>query len=388
LIKEWHPTKNEDLTPEQIASGSHKKVWWKCPKGPDHEWLQSPSVRTLMGTGCPSCQGLQVSVTNSLATQYPHLAKEWHPKRNNNIKPENIVAFSNKKVWWVCPEGPDHEWQAAPSTRITQNQGCPFCAGKQVSVTNSLASLDPELAQEWHPTKNGNITPSMVTAGSGKEVWWKCSEGPDHEWQAPVNARNSGFGCPYCRGFEVSVTNSLAVLYPDIAKEWHPTKNGDTTPDQVVIGSGRKYWWQCSSDKSHEWPAQVYSRTKMGTGCPICLDMVDGARVSQVQRDLCDMLNGKLNQPLNNYNIDVAIERDGVQIAVEYDAWYWHGGREEYDSQRDAKMIDSGWRVLRIKSNKNLPTKIQLNKAILLLLEGETYTEIILDDWGGGPTKF
>ncbi|MCH7599227.1 MAG: zinc-ribbon domain-containing protein [Myxococcales bacterium] len=41
-------------------------------------------------------------------------------------------------------------------------------------MTNSLRSLFPKLAQEWHPTKNGELTPSDVVAGSHSKAWWKC----------------------------------------------------------------------------------------------------------------------------------------------------------------------------------------------------------------------
>ena len=48
----------------------------------------------------------------------------------------------------------------------------------------SLAETHPELATEWHPTKN-SLLPWQVSAGSNKKVWWKCEKGPDHEWEAP-----------------------------------------------------------------------------------------------------------------------------------------------------------------------------------------------------------
>ncbi len=58
LAKQWHRTKNGDLTPADATSGTHKKVWWKCPNGPDHEWLATVASRTQGGVGCPSCAGL------------------------------------------------------------------------------------------------------------------------------------------------------------------------------------------------------------------------------------------------------------------------------------------------------------------------------------------
>ena len=38
LAAEWHPTKNDGLTPDLIVAAATVKVWWKCPKAPDHEW--------------------------------------------------------------------------------------------------------------------------------------------------------------------------------------------------------------------------------------------------------------------------------------------------------------------------------------------------------------
>ena len=46
--------------------------------------------------------------------------------------------------------------------------------------------------------KNGNLRPENITAGSGKNVWWKCAKG--HEWVARISSRKAGNGCPYCVG--------------------------------------------------------------------------------------------------------------------------------------------------------------------------------------------
>ena len=34
----------------------------------------------------------------------------------------------------------------------------------------------PHLVKEWHPTKNGDLTPKDVTYGSNKKVWWRWGE--------------------------------------------------------------------------------------------------------------------------------------------------------------------------------------------------------------------
>lgn len=61
-----------------------------------------------------------------------------------------------------------------------------------------LASFRPDMAEQWHPTKNGRLSSRDVTARSGRKVWWMCPEG--HEWQATVASRSSGGGCPVRSG--------------------------------------------------------------------------------------------------------------------------------------------------------------------------------------------
>ena len=64
----------------------------------------------------------------------------------------------------------------------------------------NLAKLHPNLAKEWHPTKNEDLEPTDVTPGSDQKVWWRCLKNPKHEWQALVYSRARGSGCPYCAG--------------------------------------------------------------------------------------------------------------------------------------------------------------------------------------------
>jgi len=259
LAKEWHPTKNGKLTPSAVFAGSEKKVWWKCKNG--HEWQASIAGRN-QGIGCPYCANKKTCKDNCLQTTNPELAKEWDYEKNGNITPDNVTAGSEKKVWWKCKKG--HEWQAIVYTR-NKGIGCPCCSGKKASKENNLLIKNPELAKEWHPTKNGKLTPSAVTAGSGKNVWWKCKKG--HEWQASIYSRNHGTGCPYCANKRIGDKNNLLILNPELSKEWNYDKNGDLTPEKVGAGSSLKVWWKCK--KGHEWQAIIYSRNS-GISCPCC----------------------------------------------------------------------------------------------------------------------
>jgi hypothetical protein len=91
---------------------------------------------------------------------------------------------------------------------------------KLIKGVNDLATVNPELAKHWHPTKNGNLTPSDVSYGSNVKVWWIGYCG--HEWEATIKDRSAGNDCPYCAGKKVLIGfNDLGTKYPEIAKEWH-----------------------------------------------------------------------------------------------------------------------------------------------------------------------
>lgn len=105
-----------------------------------------------------------------------------------------VSLNSHKKVWWICEKG--HEWEADIAGR-TAGHGCPVCSGRTiVSGYNDLASKFPNVSAQWHPTKNGKLTPQEESPFSHKKVWWICSKG--HEWQAKISNRSNGTGCPFC----------------------------------------------------------------------------------------------------------------------------------------------------------------------------------------------
>ena len=193
LASEWNYEKNNGLTPFDVLPNSEKKVWWKCQKG--HEW-QSMIGNRNKGQRCPYCSGRRVlKGFNDLQTVHPSLAIEWNYEKNSGIKPTDVTAGSNKKVWWRCEKG--HEWQAKVCDRF-RGTGCPYCAGNKVlKGFNDLQTVNPTLSLEWNYDKNGELTPEDITANNNKKVWWKCQKG--HEWQATIYNRNKGTGCPVCR---------------------------------------------------------------------------------------------------------------------------------------------------------------------------------------------
>ena len=296
IAEEWHPTKNEGLFPHDVTPGSAKKVWWlgECR----HEWDAVIANRCNLNSGCPICAGKRILIGfNDLMSKNPLIASEWHPTKNGNLKPADVTNSSNKTVWWLAECG--HEWEAKVLTRTLSKTNCKVCFGRTILPgVNDLKTKYPEVAKDWHPSKNEKFDILTISPSSKQKVWWMgdCS----HEWEATIQSRTGQFkaGCHVCSSKDIqSGINDFSFHYPDIAKEWHPTLNHDLSPDSFARFSSAKIWWQC--EKNHTWEATIANRTFQNQGCPYC----SGQRVDPGVNDLLTInpkLAGQWHPTLND----------------------------------------------------------------------------------------
>ena len=101
-----------------------------------------------------SCSGPKLSdaqsrsfeaIKHNLRTTHPKIARERNKERNGDLKPTDVIASSNKRVWWKCKEG--HEWSDFIVNRAPKGKadpGCPYCSGRKVLAGyNDLAASIP-----------------------------------------------------------------------------------------------------------------------------------------------------------------------------------------------------------------------------------------------------
>lgn len=195
-----------------------------------------------------------------------NIYEEWDYEKNGNLIPDMVDKFSHKKFWWKCQKG--HSWQATMQHRTDiKATGCPFCSNQRVLAGyNDLQTIYPELAAQWAWELNEK-SPIEYTSKSYHKVWWKCEKG--HMWEAAINKRVYGRGCPICAGKQVLVGyNDLQTKYPKLALEWDYEKNGDISPKDITKGSNRIVWWKC--ENGHSWQEMVNRRVLRNTKCPYC----------------------------------------------------------------------------------------------------------------------
>ena len=211
----------------------------------------------------------------------------------------------------------------------------------------SLAEAAPQsLLDEWHPTKNGELTPNDIGSGSSKKVWWlgKCG----HEWETtPPNRYHQGriSKCPYCSNRKVSLTNNLAYMSPGIAAEWNYERNGAVTPERVIYKSSTKYWWRCPRNPAHEWEASPNDRHRFG--CPFCFSRVTKPHIHLYSELLTIFPNIKIHKKVNGLEFDLYIPN--LQLAIEFDGRYWHRNKFDKDLKKNKAANELDIQIIRLR---------------------------------------
>ncbi|MCT9819295.1 zinc-ribbon domain-containing protein [Microbacterium sp. W1N] len=219
------------------------------------------------GSGCGYCSRRRLRPGfNTLADTHPELAAEFSAD-NGGLTASDVLAGTDLEVNWICREG-NHQWSSQVGQRaradgtISTRRKCPDCRISR----NSLLMMRPDVAATWHRSLNGTRSPADVTAGSTEVFWWVCDEGDVYDLS--VTRRVALRVCPVCANRRVTDANSMRTTDSWMAELFHPTKNGDLDPDNIVATSGSVIHWICRD--GHEWPRRAYRQQQLGPICDEC----------------------------------------------------------------------------------------------------------------------
>lgn len=341
VAAEWHPTKNGDKKPTDFRPHSNKRVWWLCKFG--HDWEAPINNRT--GTykrGCPTCAsytrtsfpekaiffyvshvfpdaisnsyvdvgGVATSLDvwiPSIKTAIEYDGEQWHKSLARDAK-KTVRCIKNGIRLIRVREPGCADLESMPNVDVILRSGVydsdslddaimsvfevlhvepiddidserdksDIRALMMTSdIKNSFGENYPDLAKEWHPTKNGDITPYMVAQHSGINVWFLCAR-CGNEYEMAVCDKVRGRTCRACAAKDLGASKmkpskgeSFADVCPDAARAWHPTENVGMTPYDVKPYSNKRFWWKCV-ECGHEWMTSVSHMTRKGN--PYCKD--------------------------------------------------------------------------------------------------------------------
>ena len=392
LATEWNYERNCGLMPMDVLPNSNKKVWWKCRKG--HEW-QSTVANRNNGNGCPYCLGrYAVKGENDLQTVNPAIAKEWNYEKNDDLKPEEFTANSNKDVWWKCSKG--HEWHASIANRNKGN-GCPVCNSERktsfpeyalayylkrsgLDVVHSYRAKGYELdiyipslkiaieydGYYWHKNRmRKDIEKNYKCKKDGIKLY-RLREGlpplndSSIDYIVQENQKNLSnvleavlsefIGDCISVDMETDTVaienlrvltekeNSLFFSNPETTGEWHYEKNGVLKPEHFAPNSHRKVWWKCQI--GHEWQASIANRNK-GRGCPYC----SGKKVLPGYNDLQTVNPALANEW--NYEKNTGVRPIDVTPNSNKKAWWICSNGHEWEAKINNRNNGNGCPICR-----------------------------------------
>ena len=362
----WDHDRNPAELWETAKLKGRKEVWWRCPEGHSFE------RRILEVTGgysspCPECREIAAKKREVERAAYegltiadvPELLEAWE----EDIPPETIpvdVFTGDSGYRFRCHKG--HRNTRQPLSWLFG--GCSACKAAETrkrhadeATANPAATrLTPEIASQWHPTKNGTLKLATISPGSTRIVWWRdpvCG----HEFQATPLSRDKyqRHRCPACQ----TILDSLAYHYPDIADEWSPENS--VSPWQVRPTTSQLAelpLWVCRRDPEHTWRATPAARVN-GSQCPECQivgkSMIELRYVEAARQKWGEAQSGpRIHSPTfthhSSWSVDIRVTLPNKRsLVIEYDGSYWHKHKADLDREKSTDLLKDGHIVVRLR---------------------------------------
>lgn len=308
LIKEWHPTKN-DINYSDVTVSSNKKVWWlgKC----GHEWQATIASRSS-GGGCPLCL-----------------------KENKISYPEKVIFFYLKK--------------SIVDNDVFENYHTDFLKQKEYDIAIPSIKIGIEYdGYNWHKSIQKDIEKDNISFENGYIIIRiresKCKKYNSNSLKIYYDEKNVKnlesvllnilnvislkTKISYNLDFNIDrdntkilellemtkKQNSISNLFPNVLKEWHPTKNGTLKPDYISAHTHKKVWWVCP--KGHEYQMVVKHKTEDKCGCPVCSNhkILPGYNdLKTLRPDIAKEWDYEKNKPLSP---------DKIPVTANYKVWW------------------------------------------------------------------
>ena len=372
--KYWNYELNDPIKPEDVSRRSYKKYWFKCPNC-NHNFDASASNITG-GRWCPYCtksikklcpdEKCDFCFKRSFASNKK--SEHWHSTKNGDLTPRMVAISSGKPVWFKCPEC-KHDFEKSLDG-ITRGEWCAYCSHHTLCDMDecdfcfqvSFASI--EKSEHWHSTKNGDLTPRMVTSSCAKSCWFKCPD-CEHDFERSLDGITRGSWCVYCSHqalcddeCDFCFQNSFASNKK--SEHWHSTKNGDLTPRMVGRYSDKICWFTCEQC-NNDFKSTIGNIT-CGQWCSTCkhktelklyiwlkqmFEVVERQKTFEWTKNVCD---SKRPRRFDYYIVSmrVLIELDGPQHFRQVSNWECPEQTKKVDIEKDRLAIENGYTIIRI----------------------------------------
>lgn len=267
IAKEWHPVKNNPLTPKDVTYGCNKMAWWLCPAC-GCEWRMKVSARTHRKSACPKCtKWFHTSKIEQILFYY---VKRVFPDAENgyllNGKNEIDVFIPSQNIGI---EYDGQRWHGESRKRSDEKKGRTIIAShvRLIRIREpKCATIDDGSTIIFTTTPTADYTHLNSALVQLFKIFLD-----DHICNSVPIIDIDRDNVQIAASFTQYVTEkSLSIIAPHLVEEWDYEKNHGLKPDGIPAHSAIKAWWICK-ECGYSWRAVVAARVK-GNGCPACCD--------------------------------------------------------------------------------------------------------------------
>lgn len=140
------------------------------------------------------CQRYGVTLFRIRESECPSISKEAFVK---SVKARNESDLESAIRWIIDSINSLFSLTLSIDVNIERDRQAIYSQMSLVKKENSLAEVNPSLAEEWDYEMNKDLTPDMFLPKSGKHVWWKCPDCGD-SYKAKVCSRSYGHAHSTC----------------------------------------------------------------------------------------------------------------------------------------------------------------------------------------------
>ncbi len=266
----WDYDKNVGVEPESLLPNSGITAHFKCSEG--HTFIRKIHQFNAYPL-CPECEFIE---NHSIAVTKPEILKFWDYKKNT-LSPYKVSPYSKDMAFWKCQKC-GHTWKAVIANRTTAKKSkCPSCdMGRAFNegqiIAKTFRKYNPDASKLWVDKLNNGLTPDNVSEKSGKTVYLRCVNNPEHIYPRKVYTipKQNPFGCPYCQSERKIATlrvKNIFAICPESKEMWDWKKNKGIDPYQLLPGSRTHIHLKCKN--GHEFERAVYTFIKTPK-CPEC----------------------------------------------------------------------------------------------------------------------
>ncbi|WP_018392446.1 zinc-ribbon domain-containing protein [Bacillus sp. 37MA] len=259
LSAQWHPNKNGTLVPEEISTGSQRKVWWKCHRC-NYEWETTVWLRHVRNTGCKRC--------NSKGTSLPEQAILYYlSKVYSDIQHRHILKIDNKSFeadlfipsLSVVIEYDGHYFHSGKTKEtydIYKNRQL-FSAGlTTIRIREKLPPLEQSIC---FIRNNPNSLSSLDEVIKTLLTYLAEKDTSNTEKLNEVKVNTfADFIAIQSQYYKSEISNSVLYSHKEIVETYWDFEKNLIKPEHVSSGSKVRLFFHCKTHKQ-SWQAYAYN---------------------------------------------------------------------------------------------------------------------------------